>query len=103
MKRLRDENGTEWMVYQVSRQCRTTGRRLAEVLPRTYAGGLLVFQSDTKKRRLAPFPGNWGDLPDATLRSFLIGPTPARPSGAVHSEEIELAFRDEERSRPIEK
>jgi hypothetical protein len=35
MKRLRDEQGTEWIVYQVARQSRPTGGRdvLAALLP----------------------------------------------------------------------
>jgi len=102
MRRLRDEQGTEWIVYQVARQSRPTGGRLADVLPPTYADGWLVFQSHTEKRRLAPFARNWSDLPEATLRSFLAVATPARPSGAVDSEDIERAFRDEERSSSYE-
>jgi hypothetical protein len=98
MKQLRDEGGTEWTVYQVNRHVRPTGRRLADILPAAYADGWLVFQSVLEKRRLAPFPSNWEELPDATLRSFLAAATPTRPSGAVDSTYVEGAFLDEERS-----
>ena len=98
MKRIQDEQGTQWTVYGVTRYARLTGRTINDFLPPTYSDGWLVFQSTYEKRRLAPFPGNWTDLPDETLRAFLATATPVRPSGGVLGKDVEEVLRQLERS-----
>jgi hypothetical protein len=101
MKRLRDEQGTEWTVYQVQRQARSDSVTAGDFLPRTFANGWLVFECCNEKRRLAPFPSKWEELPETTLRSLLGVAVRARPSGEVAGKTFEDALRAEER-RPVE-
>lgn len=98
MRQFHDQHGVAWTAYQVVRQARLSEGLTADILPRTYAGGWLVFECNTEKRRLAPFPNNWRDLTDAMLRSLLAVAVPARPSGSVNAQRFEKALRDEERS-----
>jgi hypothetical protein len=97
MKQLRDAQGTEWTVYQVQRQAKSSGLQAGDFLPRTFANGWLVFECCNEKRRLAPFPSKWEELPETTLRSLLSVAVPARPSGDVLSKTFEDALLAEER------
>lgn len=96
MRQFLDGHGVEWTTYQVVRQAQLNKGPTADILPRTYAHGWLVFESASEKRRLAPFPSNWQELPDATLRSLLAVAVPARASGSVNAQRFEQALRDEE-------
>jgi hypothetical protein len=98
MRQFLDEHGVEWTTYQVVRQARPKSPMGTDILPRTYANGWLVFESASEKRRLAPFPRNWDELPDATLRSLLGVAIPPRPSGGVNAQRFEDALRNEEQS-----
>ena len=99
MRHFRDDHGTEWTAYEVQREARSTRvGQIADVLPATYANGWLVFESSSEKRRLAPFPSNWADLPVAALQSLLSEAMIARPSKMVDIKQIKDALRDDTRS-----
>ena len=51
----------------------TSGRSVEPELRR----GWLCFQSGTEKRRFAPIPVSWGELPDSVLRVMLEVASPA--------------------------
>lgn len=87
-----DANGVSWDVWDVSPQDlsrvdydrRTTARNQGDV-PRVLSAsvypelreGWLCFQSPLEKRRFAPIPPDWHDLPDGVLRVMLEVATPA--------------------------
>lgn len=101
VKQVRDEHGTVWTVYQVQRQAKTSSLNAGDFLPRTFANGWLVFECCNEKRRLAPFPSKWEELPETTLRSLLGVAVRARPSGEVVAKSFEDALLAEEH-RPLE-
>lgn len=87
-----DANGLSWDVWDVSPQDlsrvdydrRATARAQGDA-PRVLSAsvypelreGWLCFQSAVEKRRFAPIPPEWYDLPDAVLRVMLEVATPA--------------------------
>lgn len=93
-----DANAVSWDVWDVSPQDlsrvdydRRTSSRGHGDAPRPLTAsvypelrdGWLCFQSATEKRRFAPIPPDWYDLPDAVLRVMLDVATPAPGTGAI--------------------
>jgi hypothetical protein len=91
-----DGNGVSWDVWDVSPQDlsrvdydRRAAARPNEDAPRQLTAsvfpelreGWLCFQSATEKRRFAPIPPDWYDLPDAVLRVMLEVATLAPAAG----------------------
>jgi hypothetical protein len=59
-----DEGGQTWRVYEV--RPGEGGRVVSAQL----AGGWLTFESSAEKRRLAPIPAGWFELPEDSLLSL---------------------------------
>jgi len=91
-RQIFDANGVSWDVWDVSPHDlsrfdydRRTSSRVRGDAPRAVASsvypelreGWLCFQSLSEKRRFAPIPGDWYELPDAVLRVMLEVATPA--------------------------
>jgi hypothetical protein len=76
MRKIRDEAGIEWAVYEVNP---TTGQwRSIESLPDCYRNGWLCFESATEKRRLLPLPAGWEDLAHEQLSGLLVSAVQVR-------------------------
>jgi hypothetical protein len=69
--------GTEWMVWDTSPHAAGTAERRLSVATE-FADGWLTFQSEAEKRRLAPVPSDWFDLPEAQLAALLERAAPVR-------------------------
>jgi hypothetical protein len=54
LRTFTDKAGVEWQVWDVRPEARYQGMTNHDL-----EGGWLVFQSDTDKRRLCPFPEEW--------------------------------------------
>ena len=93
-----DANGVSWDVWDVSPHDlsrvdydRRSASRPHEDAPRLptvsvypeLREGWLCFQSVTEKRRFAPIPPDWYDLPDGVLRVMLEVATPAPATGST--------------------
>ena len=91
-----DANGKSWDVWDVSPHDlsrvdydRRAASRAHDDAPRPLTAsvypelreGWLCFQSATEKRRFAPIPPDWHELPDAVLRVMLEVATPAPAAG----------------------
>ena len=91
-----DATGLSWDVWDVGPQDlsrvdydRRASSRAHDDAPRSLTAsvypelreGWLCFQSATEKRRFAPIPPDWYDLPDAVLRVMLEVATPAPAAG----------------------
>lgn len=76
MRMLRDDNGQQWMVFEVRR--RGGPHESWTYLPSGYGDGWLCFESSAGKRRLTSYPDDWRDLDDAALLSLLHAAEPAR-------------------------
>jgi len=93
-----DRAGKAWRVWH-------TLPRLAEqltTLPPDWKAGWLTFESDGDKRRLAPFPANWEDLPPARLELLCRMAHPAQSTAAhalLRQEERDTRPRPPERPR----
>ena len=61
--------GLLWEIFEVSHPTLSTSR--AGILPEAFRTGWLVFDSGAERRRLAPVPGEWSDLPSGALQSLL--------------------------------
>ena len=70
MRHFRDEAGTDWEVYDVLPSTLAAGR--GEFLPEHLRNGWLVFHSQDERRRLAPIPTDWTELPMDDLRALLL-------------------------------
>lgn len=85
-RQFRDSNGTQWNVWDVvpddalgafmyDRRARTRGTPADGVaaipLDPALERGWLCFQTGEERRRFAPIPPNWDDLPDGVLRVML--------------------------------
>ena len=69
MRKIRDEAGIEWTVYEVNP---TAGQwRSIESLPEGYRRGWLCFESEGEKRRLAPVPVDWDQAGPDKLGTWL--------------------------------
>lgn len=93
-----DAHGVPWDVWEVSPHDlsrvdydRRGGSRAHGDAPRQLTvsvypelrEGWLCFQSNSEKRRFAPIPPDWYDLPDPVLRVMLEVATPAPATGSV--------------------
>src|ERR1700744_2996335 len=79
MRQFRDETGIEWRVSFTPRGSDAVSRD--HYLPEAYRGGWLVFESAQEKRRLAPVPADWEQLPTAELAA-LCSKASAQPARA---------------------
>jgi hypothetical protein len=85
-RQFRDEHGAVWDVWDVmprdalgssTYDRRSSGRPQADLsemppaLQPELEQGWLCFQRNTERRRFAPIPLSWADLPDAVLRVML--------------------------------
>lgn len=68
MRQFRDESGIEWKVSLTPRGSDAVSKE--HYLPEAYRGGWLVFESAHEKRRLAPVPANWEQMPEADLAAL---------------------------------
>jgi hypothetical protein len=86
-RQIKDQNGIAWDVWDVfpkdalgqsaydRRNPPRSGDRASDppvpMLASELAQGWLCFQSGTDRKRFAPIPPQWTDLPDAVLRVML--------------------------------
>lgn len=78
MREFVDERGTRWLAYAVGAGAAAETSR--HYLPGAYQAGWLVFDSGTRKLRLAPIPAGWADLADHALRELLLAAEPTTPT-----------------------
>ena len=64
-----DAEGRHWEIFEVSNPTLSSSR--AGILPEAFRMGWLVFDSGTERRRLAPVPGEWSELPSGGLQTLL--------------------------------
>jgi hypothetical protein len=69
MRNFKDTAGTEWMVFEVSRQGNEEDNWA--YLPRGFRAGWLCFESDAGKRRLSPVPDGWKSLDSSDLERMM--------------------------------
>jgi hypothetical protein len=75
-RRFSDPHGLDWEVWDVLPPTPSHGSapdaapRLEQV-PAELASGWLCFQTGTDRRRFAPIPRSWDELPDGVLRLML--------------------------------
>ena len=82
LREFTDARGTTWRVWDT--------RPASDRLRPEFANGWLTFEhgaaeSPTTRRRLAPIPANWADLPDDHLRQLCLQAERERPRRA-HTE-----------------
>ena len=100
MRQFRDAAGVEWQVYQTERTV-AAERRRDHLLPAEYREGWLVFESANEKRRLAPVPAGWSELPGELLSALcakaIVQTRGARRSGGGAAElaVAELSAKEE--------
>jgi hypothetical protein len=70
-KEFVDSAGVLWRVW-------ATFPTVGKILSRGFEKGWLTFESSSARRRLAPIPERWEDLPDSKLRNLLKEATPSR-------------------------
>ena len=91
MRKFTDERGTEWRVFAMHSASLSEGSRRS--LPEHWRKGWLVFENGVERRRLAPFPAKWSDLPDQALRELceagVPATTPASGSISISTGEME--------------
>ena len=93
-RQIRDEHGALWDVWDViprevlgngTYDRRSSGRGQPDreerppSLQPELEHGWLCFQHNTERRRFAPIPPGWGDLPDGVLRVMLDIASPVQP------------------------
>jgi hypothetical protein len=69
-------HGREWTVWDTRPEPKQGVARLS--VADGYTDGWLTFQSDQEKRRLAPVPNAWFDLPEPQLAALLEQASPVR-------------------------
>lgn len=76
-----DEQSRTWRVWCILPESIHPITRAEDYLADCYQLGWLVFETSTgdEKRRLCPFPRDWEEADDATLRSLLGQSEPVRP------------------------
>lgn len=77
MRTFTDSTGTEWTVFEVSRQLSDDSGRWT-YLPEGFASGWLCFESRTGKRRLVQFPTGWRQSEKSELEQLCRLARPAR-------------------------
>jgi len=84
-----DSKGTEWLVTEISdpsmRSLASDRLRMPE-----FQGGWLLFQSETTKKRLAPYPDDWRTMPAEDLERLC---AKARTAPTVTSPSLTGEFR----------
>jgi hypothetical protein len=70
-----DAGGTRWSVREIIPASMSSAPRVALARP-AYSEGWLLFQSETEKRRLAPYPADWGRLSEFELAALCQGAHP---------------------------
>ena len=71
-----DREAKVWDVWEV----RTTAETSRRILVQTdLAGGWLAFQCGEQRRRLAPLPTGWDELPDGALLGLMEQARPIQP------------------------
>ena len=78
MREFTDQHGARWVVYEVDASATAEASR--RYLPGDYKTGWLVFETETRKLRLAPVPDGWHDITDTALRRLLLTATPTTPT-----------------------
>jgi hypothetical protein len=106
-RQIKDQHGTAWDIWDVfprdavgqTAYDRRSPTRVSDDMPRDTSApmlaseleqGWLCFQAGSERRRFAPIPPDWTDLPDGVLRVMLdiaspvtgAGDTNPRPSAA---------------------
>lgn len=66
--------GMEWTVWDTHPETTPLGSRVAA----GYDQGWLTFESEAEKRRLAPVPAEWFELPEGQLAALLERAAPVR-------------------------
>ena len=69
MRIFMDAAGTEWTVFEVSRQGNEEDNWA--YLPHGFRAGWLCFESDAGKRRLSPVPDGWKSFDRSELEKML--------------------------------
>jgi hypothetical protein len=77
MLRSFTHQGTEWTVWDTRPESNGEGSRRVAVAEE-FAAGWLTFQCDAEKRRLAPVPSQWFELPEPQLAALLERAAPVR-------------------------
>jgi hypothetical protein len=89
-----DERGVRWSVREIIPASMISAPRVALARP-AYQSGWLLFECEGEKRRLAPYPPEWRELPEAELETLCDGahpvaldararfPRPSAPPGAA--------------------
>lgn len=87
LREFRDRDGVLWQVWSVTSEV-LDKRTTAEDYMRDWADGWLCFEHPGGRRRLAQFPPDWEQLPDASLEALLqqAQHVKARRSGSVSGE-----------------
>jgi len=84
-----DSRGTEWIVTEISdpsmRSIASDRLRMPE-----FKNGWLLFQSETTKKRLAPYPDDWRSMPADELEKLC---AKARTAPTVSSPSLTGEFR----------
>jgi len=85
LREFRDHAGVEWKVWDITpdRMHPVTAREMFVGRYVDFQEGWLVFESDTERRRLAPYPMQWADFPVMELETLLhmATPSPSRLRG----------------------
>lgn len=68
MRRFTDERGTEWRVFEMHSTSLSESSRHS--LPAHWREGWLVFENGEERRRLAPIPAQWEELPEDRMREL---------------------------------
>jgi hypothetical protein len=73
VRQLVDEHGNSWRVWSILPESVQPVTRAEDYLADCYQLGWLVFETSTgdEKRRLCPFPPDWGSADEQALRSLL--------------------------------
>jgi hypothetical protein len=75
-RRFSDTHGLDWEVWDVlpptiTQSAAVAAPSLEMQVPAALARGWLCFQAGTDRRRFAPIPHAWDELPDGVLRLML--------------------------------
>lgn len=80
-RRMTDEEGVEWQVYEVVLPEQLLGKPPSRH-PLNLPAAWLCFESGAQRRRLSPIPEGWHDAPLEELRRLLqAARRPAQPGG----------------------
>ena len=104
-----DKRGVKWKAWDISPDSVHPVTRL-EFVVGEFQDGWLAFESAHERRRVADYPGNWMELPDADLEELCALATPIPPPEIVDRtgefrrmvESETLAREEHERRSPTE-